>query len=131
MDDLDMSRERYLTLTLMSLLAADTRDQIAWLGERELDTGSVVEEAELYCRVCEGLAERGRFEPEALPDLRAVGRRLGGIDAAARAAPWARALTTDPVWDEIRTLARRVLVTTLGDWRRPLPRPVPPATGDR
>ncbi|WP_037888404.1 hypothetical protein [Streptomyces sp. NRRL S-87] len=128
------SRERDMTLTLMAVLAADRRDQLAWLGGRALDTGALAEEAELFCRVCEELADRGLFEPEALRGLRAVRRTLGGLAAADRAAPWSDALTTDPAWDEIRTLARGILVSELGDWRRPLPRPARPAgppAGDR
>ncbi|MFI0786195.1 hypothetical protein ACH4Q6_11425 [Streptomyces lydicus] len=121
---------RTWTLRFMSLLAADTQAQLAWLGERELATESVVEEAELLCRVSEGLAERGAFDAENLRELQAIGRCLAGIDAACRAGLWADALVTDPAWDAIRLLARRFLRTTPGDWRRPLPRPLPPHTGD-
>ncbi|MDC7337381.1 hypothetical protein [Streptomyces lydicus] len=121
---------RTWTLRFMALLAAETQVQLAWLGERELETGSVVEEVELLCRLSEGLAERGAFAPESLRDLRAIGRRLAEIDAAGRAGLWADALATDPAWDEIRTPARRFLLTTPGARRQPLPRPVDPHTGD-
>ncbi|MER5757834.1 hypothetical protein [Streptomyces sp. NPDC002082] len=117
------------TLRLMALLAADPQDQLAWLGERELDTKDVVEEVELLCRVSEGLAERGTFEPDELRDLRAMGRRLGEIDANCRVGLWDNALATDPAWDDVRSLARQFLLTSLGDWRQPLPRPVRPHTG--
>jgi hypothetical protein len=130
MNHLGDAHLRTLTLRFMALLAADTQDQLAWLGERELETKDVVEEVELLCRVSEGLAERGVFEPKDLRDLRATGRRLGKIDAACRVGLWADALATDPAWDDIRSLARRFLLTTLGDWRQPLPRPVRPYTGD-
>ncbi|MGY1499726.1 hypothetical protein ACW4TU_24645 [Streptomyces sp. QTS52] len=114
---------RTWTLRFASLLAADLQDQLAWMGERELETESVVEELELLCRISEGLAERGVFEPRDLPDLQAIGRRLGEINATSRAGFWANALATDPAWDEIRRLARQFLLTALGDWRQPLPRP--------
>ncbi|MFH8474546.1 hypothetical protein [Streptomyces sp. NPDC018000] len=107
----------------MALLAADTQVQLAWLGERELETEAVVEEVELLCRISEGLAERGAFEPENLRDLQAISRCLAEIDSACRAGLWANALATDPAWDAIRPLARQFLLTTLGDWRQPLPRP--------
>ncbi|MFJ9825242.1 hypothetical protein ACIRSU_12840 [Streptomyces sp. NPDC101160] len=113
----------------MALLAADTQDQLAWLGESELDTKDVVEEVELLCRVAEGLAERGAFGPEDLRTLRAIGCRLGEIDAACRVGLWDNALATDSAWGHIRSLARQSLVTRLGDWRQP-PRPVRPPTGD-
>ncbi|WP_327721435.1 hypothetical protein OG381_43200 [Streptomyces sp. NBC_00490] len=114
----------------MTLVAADAHDQLSWLGERELETESIVEELELFCRVAEGLAERGVFEPQELRDLRAVGRRLGEIDAASRTGLWTDALTAaDPAWGEIRLLARQFLLTALGDWRQPMPRPVRPHTG--
>ncbi|MBX7555307.1 hypothetical protein K1Y78_47260 [Streptomyces sp. tea 10] len=124
---------RAWTLRFMALLAADPQTQLAWLGERELETESVVEEVELLCRISEGLAERGAFEPENLRDLQAIGRCLAEAEAEAvcRVPLWANALVTDPVWDAIRPLARQFLLTTLGDWRQPLPRPLHPYTGDR
>ncbi|MFF4276687.1 hypothetical protein [Streptomyces sp. NPDC001536] len=131
MNDLGDAHLRTWTLRLMTLLAADTQDQLAWLGERELETESVVEEVELLCRVSEGLVERGVFRPKDLRDLRAVGRRLGEIDTVSRTGLWAQALATDPAWDEIRPLARRFLLTTLGDWRQPMPRPVRAHSGER
>ncbi|WP_310725891.1 hypothetical protein [Streptomyces sp. N2A] len=131
MNDLGDVHLRAWTLRFMALLAAGTQDQLAWLGERELETESVVEEVELLCRICEGLAERGAFEPKNLRDLQAIGRRLGEIDPASRAGLWANALATDPAWDDIRPVARQFLLTTLGDWRQPLPRLVRPHTGER
>ncbi|MBT3151002.1 hypothetical protein HTV45_08885 [Streptomyces sp. CHD11] len=126
MNHLGDANLRTRTLRFMALLAADTDDQLAWLSEREVETKDVVEELELLGRVTECLAERGAFEPGNLPDLRAIGQRLGEIDAARRAGLWADALADDPAWDDIRPLARRFLLTTLGDWRQPLPRPVRP-----
>ncbi|MFB7501210.1 hypothetical protein ACFC09_42185 [Streptomyces sp. NPDC056161] len=38
----------------------------------------------------------------------------------------APARTTDAGWGQVRTLARRILVARLGDWRQPLPHRVPP-----
>ncbi|MFD3437161.1 hypothetical protein ACFWU3_06615 [Streptomyces sp. NPDC058685] len=120
---------RSWTLRFMALLAADIQAQIAWLGERELETESVVEEVELLCRISDGLAERGALEAENLRPLQAIGHRLGEIDAACRLGLWSNALRTDPAWDDIRPLAREFLLTTLGDWRQPLPRRASPHTG--
>ncbi|MEU1012276.1 hypothetical protein [Streptomyces sp. NPDC005890] len=130
MNHLGDAHLRTWTLRFMALLAADAQDQLAWLGERELETVSVVEEVELLCRISEELAERGAFEPKDLRDLQAIGRRLAEIDAACRVGLWANALATESAWEEIRPLARQFLVTTLGDWRQPLPRPVRPLRGD-
>ncbi|MFJ4778167.1 hypothetical protein [Streptomyces sp. NPDC088762] len=131
MNDLGDARVRTWTLRFMTLLAADCQDQLAWLGERELETQDVVEEAELLCRVSEGLTERGAFEPDELRDLRAIGRRLGEIDTSCRVGLWANALPADPAWDDVRLLTRQFLLTALGDWRQPLPRPVLPDKDDR
>ncbi|CAL9345856.1 hypothetical protein [Streptomyces albus] len=130
MNQLGDTRLRTWTLRFMALLAADTQDQLVWLGERELETKDVIEEVEILCRVPEGLAERGVFEHGDLHDLRAIGRRLGEIDSTCRVDLWGNALTTDPAWEDIRSHARRFLLTSLGDWRQPLPRPVRPHTGD-
>ncbi|MFG3016846.1 hypothetical protein ACGFZB_41690 [Streptomyces cinerochromogenes] len=129
MNHLGDAHLRTWTLRFMALLAADAEDQLAWLAEWEPEAEAVVEEVQLLCRVSEGLVERGALEPEGLRDLQAIGRRLGKIDAACRVGPWADALATDPAWDAIRPLARRFLLTTLGDWRQPLPRPVRPSPG--
>ncbi|MFG3506987.1 hypothetical protein ACGF5F_15895 [Streptomyces sp. NPDC047821] len=130
MNHLGDAHLRTWTLRFMTLLAADRQDQLAWLGGGEVETGAVVEEAELLCRASAELEERGTFAPPDARDLRAIGRRLGEIDAACRAGHWANALATDPAWDDIRLLARRFLLTTLGDWRRPLPRPARSYTGN-
>ncbi|WP_328949661.1 hypothetical protein OG778_17590 [Streptomyces sp. NBC_00184] len=122
---------RTWTLRFMALLAAEARDQLVWLGERELETKDVVEEVELLCRVSEELAELRAFEPEDMRNLRAIGQRLGEIDATCRVGLWGNALATDPAWDDIRSLARRFLLARSGDWHQPLPRPVPPDTGGR
>lgn len=129
MNQLGDAQLRSWTLRLMTLLAADAPDQRAWLGERELDTESVVEEAELLCRVAEGLTERGALESSDLYGLQAIGRRLGEIDAASRVGLWADALSTDRAWDDVRSLARQFLLMALGDWRQPLPRPVRSTAG--
>ncbi|MGW5418626.1 hypothetical protein [Streptomyces sp. NPDC003943] len=129
MNHLGDTRLRTWTLRFMALLAADTQDQLAWLGTRELETKDVIEEVELLCRVSEGLADRGVFEHEDLRDLRAIGRRLDEIDSTCRVGLWGNALTTDPAWKDIRSLARQFLLTSLGDWRQSLPRPVGPPTG--
>ncbi|MEU8773463.1 hypothetical protein [Streptomyces sp. NPDC048606] len=123
MNRLDVSLEYDRTLVWMGLLATEAHDQIAWLGEREVDTKELIEEVELYCRACIRVGEAEVPEPEGWHHLRAVNRRLGEIDAAHRVGPWHAALTTDPAWNDIRSLAQRFLVTRLGDWshlrRRP------------
>jgi hypothetical protein len=110
MSQLGDAHLRAWTLRFMALLAADAQDQLAWLGDRELETKDVVEEVELLCRASEGLAERGAFESEDLRDLRAMDRRLGEIDATCRVGRWDNALATDSAWDDIRSLARQFLL---------------------
>lgn len=129
-NDLGDAHLRTWTLRLMALLSADRHAQLAWLSGQETETTDVVEEVELLCRVAEGLTERGVLAPGELRDLGTIGRRLGTMDASCRAGFWADALSTDPAWDDIRTLARQFLVTSLGDWRQPLPRPARTSTGN-
>ncbi|MEU9391902.1 hypothetical protein AB0D86_18100 [Streptomyces sp. NPDC048324] len=131
MNDFGDAHLRMWTLHITALLAADAQDQLAWLGNRDWDTGSVVEELELLCRVSEELTERGYFEPENQRHLQALGRSLAEIDTTRRAGLWNEALTTDPAWSDIRTHARQFLLTTLGDWHQPLPRHFPSHTGHR
>ncbi|WP_283948595.1 hypothetical protein [Streptomyces panaciradicis] len=42
MNDFGDAHLRRWTLHITALLAADAQDQLAWLGKREWDTGSVV-----------------------------------------------------------------------------------------
>ncbi|QIQ01552.1 hypothetical protein [Streptomyces liangshanensis] len=117
----DASTHR-IVMGFLAVLAADTQDQFAWLGGTHLATEAFVEEVEFACAVSDGLAERGVLEPGHLPTLRAIGRRVGEIDPDRHADPLADALATDPAWDDVRRLARQLLVAELGDWRQPLPR---------
>lgn len=94
-------------------------------------TEDVVEEREALCRMAEGLTERGAFTPGELHGLRAVGRHFADIGAPSRAGLRGNALHADAGWDDLRLLARHVLVTTPGDWRQPLPRPPHPHTDGR
>ncbi|WP_328868798.1 hypothetical protein OHT76_01155 [Streptomyces sp. NBC_00287] len=130
MNQLGDAQLRTWTLRYMALLAADAQVQLAWLGERELETESVVEEAELLCRMPKGLMERGALTHKDVQGLQAIGRRLGEIDADCCGGLRANALATDRAWDEVRSLARQFLLSALGEWRQPLPRPVRPYTGD-
>ncbi|WP_405551229.1 hypothetical protein [Streptomyces sp. NBC_01171] len=121
MNDLGDAHMRTWALRFMTLLAADPDDQLAWLGEQAVETGSVVEEVLLLCRVWEGLVERGVGESRTLRAARAIGRRLGEIGDARHTGLWADELAVEPVWGEVRSLARQFLLTALGDWRQPLP----------
>ena len=117
--------QRWIT-PLLAFLGADASDQPAWAGEHQVRTAAVAEEVEFSLHLAEGMAARGTFEPEALQDLKAVGRLLGEMDIRGPADRWTNALTDEAAWDEVRTLARRVLVARLGEWRQPLPRRVLP-----
>ncbi|MFH8224317.1 hypothetical protein ACH4C2_34965 [Streptomyces sp. NPDC018057] len=130
MNHLSDAHLRTWIVRFTALLAADAQDQLAWLGERALETKDVIEEVELLSRLSEGLAERGACDPEEFRGLRAIGRRIGAIDVACRVGLWGNALATDPAWDDIRSLARHLLLTKLDDWHQPLPRPALPQTGN-
>ncbi|RZU45988.1 hypothetical protein EV284_0638 [Streptomyces sp. BK022] len=121
MNDLGDARTRTWALRFMTLLAADPVDQLAWLGGQAVETGAVVEEVLLLCRVWEGLVARGAGEPGTLSDAEDIVRLLRDIADVPHTGLWADELTTDPVWDDVRSPARRFLVTELGDWRQPLP----------
>ncbi|MFJ9948249.1 hypothetical protein [Kitasatospora sp. NPDC091207] len=111
---------------LLAFLGADALDQLAWAGEHQVRTAADAEEVELSLQLAVAMADRGTFDQEALRDLKAVGRLVGEMDDHALAGRWADTLTADAAWNEARTLARRILVARLGDWRQPLPRRVLP-----
>lgn len=121
MNDLGDARMRTWALRFMSLLAADLDDQLAWLGEQAVEADSAVEEVLLLCRIWEGLVERAVGQAGTLADVRAIGRRLGEVEDAPHTGLWADELAVEPVWGDIRGLARQFLLTELGDWRQPLP----------
>jgi len=109
---------------LLAFLAADASDQQAWARKHDVRSVAVAEEVEFSLHLAEGMTDRGTFAPEALRDFRAVGRILGEMDLSRRSDRWADALTAGAGWDEVRALARRMLVAELGEWNLPLPRRV-------
>ncbi|MFF9391583.1 SPRY domain-containing protein [Streptomyces griseoluteus] len=121
MNDLGDAHLRSWALRFMTLLAADPEDQLAWLGEQGVGTGSAVDEVLLLCQTWEGLVERGVGEQATLPVARAIGRRLGDFADAPHTGLWADDLAAEPVWGDVRSLARQFVLKELGDWRQPLP----------
>ncbi|MYV37471.1 hypothetical protein GT030_13940 [Streptomyces sp. SID1328] len=121
MNDLGDAHLRTWALRFMTLLAAGPEDQLAWLGEQAVETGSVVEEVLLLCRTWEGLVERGVGEQATLRVARAISHRLDDFADAPHTGLWADELAVEPVWGDVRSLARQFLRTELGDWRQPLP----------
>ncbi|KOG52654.1 hypothetical protein ADK75_15755 [Streptomyces virginiae] len=117
--------ERWIA-RLMAVFAADAADQLAWAGEHGVKSVPVTDDADFVLHLAEGMAQRGTLAPQALQDLRAIGRLLDEADVRGRAGLWAESLTAEPAWNEVRPLARRILVAREGDWRRPLPHRVPP-----
>ncbi|MEU6825449.1 hypothetical protein ABZ921_32940 [Streptomyces atriruber] len=111
---------------LLAILAADPSDQLAWADEYQVRTAAVADDVEFILHLAEGMAERGTLESETLQDLKAIDRLVGEMDVRGRAGRWVETLTVDATWSEVRTLARRILVARLGEWRLPLPRRVPP-----
>ncbi|MEU6673797.1 hypothetical protein [Streptomyces sp. NPDC046925] len=111
---------------LLAVLAADLSDQLAWAGEYQVRTAAVADDVEFVLHLAEGMAERGTLESDALQDLRAIDRLVGEMDVRHHAGRWVQALAVDATWSEVRTLARRILVARLGEWRLPLPRRVLP-----
>ncbi|RPE37267.1 hypothetical protein EDD90_0081 [Streptomyces sp. Ag109_O5-1] len=117
--------ERWIA-RLLAVLAADPSDQLTWASEHRARTAAVADDVEFILHLAEGIAERGTLEPEVLQGLREIDRFIGEMDVRGRPGWWADALTADMTWSEVRTLARRILVARLGEWRLPLPRRVPP-----
>ncbi|WP_330301608.1 MULTISPECIES: hypothetical protein [unclassified Streptomyces] len=111
---------------LLAVLAADPSDQLAWAGEHHVRTAAVADDAAFILHLAEGMAERGTLEPQALQGLKTIDRFFGEMAVRGPAGRWADALTADTAWSEVRTVARRILVARLGEWRLPLPRRVPP-----
>ncbi|MFD8981532.1 hypothetical protein [Streptomyces sp. NPDC059564] len=110
----------------LAVLAADASDQLAWAREHQVRTVAIAEEVEFSVQLAEGIAGQSTFEPEALQDLKAVGRLLDEMDLRCRTDWWADALATHASWGEVRTLARQILIVRMGEWRQPLPRRVQP-----
>ncbi|MFB7292899.1 hypothetical protein [Actinacidiphila glaucinigra] len=111
---------------LLAILAADPADQVTWSSEHKVRTAALADDVEFILHLAEGMAERGTLQPEALQDLKTIDRLFDEMDVRGRAGRWADAVTADVTWNEVRTLARRILVTQLGEWHLPLPLRVPP-----
>ncbi|MBD0695447.1 hypothetical protein [Streptomyces sp. CBMA123] len=121
--------ERWIA-PLLAFLAADTPDQITWSGKHRVRAAAVAEEIEFSLHLAEGMSDRGTLEPAALQDLRTIGRLCGEVAHRGHVGRWEDAVHVDPAWDEIRALARRILIDRLGTWSRPLPSRVLPQRDD-
>lgn len=117
--------ERWIA-PMLAFLAADASDQLVWAGEHGVKTVAVAGEVEFGIRLAKGMADQGLFETEALQDIQAIGRLVGEAEGRDHVGLWSDALAADATWGEARTLARRILVVRLGEWRQPLPRRVLP-----
>lgn len=121
--------ERWIA-PLLAVLAADPPDQMAWSRKHRVRTAAVAEEVKSSLHLAGGMTNRGAFGPTALQDLKTIGLLCGDAVQRGDLDHWEDALQVDSAWEEIRTLARRILIDRLGTWDQPLPRRVLPQRDD-
>jgi hypothetical protein len=110
------------TFSILTTLAADAKDQVAWLDRYWLETDDLALDYENAQASIAVLAEAGRIDPameSRLARIDAILDRMSGLENAPR---WSyEALTSDPGWIKLRQLAREALEELAGTWRQPLP----------
>ncbi|MFJ4188191.1 hypothetical protein [Kitasatospora sp. NPDC089509] len=109
------SRRRRWLIQLLTVLAADAADQLAWGAEHEVMTDAIVLDFDLVLRLAESL------DPEVAPGLRAIDLVFDEMNVRDHAGRWVDTLAADSRWDAVRTTSRRTLVRMLGEWHQPLP----------
>jgi hypothetical protein len=120
--------ERWIT-SLLALLAADAHDQITWSTQHEARTAAVAEDVEFSLQLAKAMTNRGALDAAVLRDLEKIGHLSGKAAQGTHVSRWADAVQAEPAWEEIRALARRILIDHLGTWSRPLPHHVLPQQG--
>jgi hypothetical protein len=121
--------ERWIT-PLLAFLAADTPDQTAWSRTHQVRTAAVAEEVKFSLHLAVGMKDRGSLDAAALANLKAIGQLCDGVIQRGDLGRWEEAVQVDPAWNEIRTLARQILIDRLSTWDQPLPRRVLPRRDD-
>lgn len=106
----------------LAVLGADSADQLAWIDKHKVVTDELALEFDDAFRLMADLQPEEFLDTEALGKLQLIDAVLGEMSGRENVERWAReALATDAGWCQVRTLARDLLVSLQGDWRRPLP----------
>lgn len=117
----EASAWKYLLETL-TMLAADARDQTAWLDKYRLETDDLALDYENARASLVLLAEAGRIDVATESRLARIDTILDAMSGAEQAPRWTyEALMADAGWLKVRQLAREALTELTDTWRQPLP----------
>jgi hypothetical protein len=117
----EASAWKYLIETL-TMLAADARDQTAWLDKYRLETDHLALDYENARAAVVLLAEAGHIDVPITSRLALIDAILDGMSGAEQASRWTyEALMTDAGWLKVRELAREALTVLAGTRQQPLP----------
>ncbi len=106
----------------LAVLGADSADQLAWIDKHKVVTDELALESDDAFRLIADLRQEEFLDTEALGKLQLIDAVLEEMSGRENAERWSReALATDAGWRQVRTLARDLLVSLQGDWRRTLP----------
>ncbi|GGJ54537.1 hypothetical protein [Streptomyces brasiliensis] len=116
----EASASTYLISTLTTL-AADARDQIAWLDRYRLETDDLALDYENAGGTILVLAETGRIDAVVESRLSRIDATIDAMNGPAHAARWTyEALTTDAGWLTVRRLGREAQNWPVR-WQQPMP----------
>ncbi|MEU9006369.1 hypothetical protein [Streptomyces sp. NPDC048551] len=108
-------------IAALAVLGADSADQLAWIDQHEVVTDELALEFDDAFRLMADLQQEEFLATEALGKLQLIDAVLAEMSGRGNAERWSReALATDGGWRQVRALARDLLVSLQGDWRRPL-----------
>ncbi|MFJ9131422.1 MULTISPECIES: hypothetical protein [unclassified Streptomyces] len=117
----EASAWKYLIKTL-TMLAADARDQTAWLDKYRLETDDLALDYENAQSSIAVVAETGRIDVAMESRLVRIDAILDAMSGTEQASRWTyEALTADAGWFKVRQLAREALTELAGTWQQPLP----------
>ncbi|MFE9401513.1 hypothetical protein ACFYNY_07040 [Streptomyces sp. NPDC006530] len=123
METPDPSFRRRLLIESLTMLAADSQTQVAWLNQHGVMTDEIALDFDHAFRMAEALVAEGQLTGEVTAGLQEIDVILGGMSDDGNTERWTRdVLSTDDGWARTRRLARRVLVAELGEWQQPLPK---------
>ncbi|MET8453304.1 hypothetical protein [Streptomyces sp. NPDC005209] len=107
----DPAWPRRLLVEALTVLAAPSSVQTAWLEKHGVAPDEIALDFDDGFRMAEHLVERGLLGPDALPDLRMIDSVFDEMTRDPSPGRWeTAALISDTGWSRARAAARRVLV---------------------
>ncbi|MCY9783317.1 hypothetical protein KIK06_05340 [Nocardiopsis sp. EMB25] len=122
MEATDLSVLRRLLIDALALLAADASDQTAWVDRHHVMVDEIALNFDDAFRMAGRLIEHQQIGGSVLAALREIDALFASMSGPEHMDRWTSdALSRDQGWNQVRRLARQVLIELAGGEDHPLP----------